>query len=109
MTNFFFNFRRQLIAIAIIALGLTNTIEAQVLIDGVYYTFSSTTATVVANPDGTKYSGDIVIPDAVTYDGTSYNVKSVGAVFKDSPDLTLPRSLLAVTAATVQGFKGVPH
>lgn len=88
MTNFFFNFRRQLIAIAIIALGLTNTIEAQVLIDGVYYTFSSTTATVVANPDGTKYSGDIVIPDAVTYDGTSYNVKSVGAVFKDSPDLT---------------------
>ena len=70
MTKFLLNLRRLIVAIAIIALGLTNSIEAQVLIDGVYYKFGSTAATaqVVANPDGTKYSGDIVIPDSVTYD-----------------------------------------
>ena len=38
--------------------------------NGVYYKkTSSTTACVIANPDGTKYSGDITIPYAVPYIG----------------------------------------
>ena len=48
--------------------------DAASIVDGIRYNFSKSTAEVVPN----KYSGDIVIPSTVTYEGTTYNVTSIG-------------------------------
>ncbi len=46
-------------------------------IDGIYYNFNGTEATVT-NGDN-RYSGDIVIPQSVTYNDNIYDVTSIGA------------------------------
>lgn len=53
--------------------------NAATLIDGLYYEFSGSNATVVAtqSPDVT-YTGDIVIPATVSHDGTTYTINAVG-------------------------------
>ena len=47
--------------------------------NGVYYSLSVGTmqATVIKNADG-MYSGEIVIPESVNYNGTTYSVTSIG-------------------------------
>ena len=50
--------------------------SAQTEIGGIYYNFNDGTAEVTSNPN--EYSGDITIPDRVTYDGTEYSVTSIG-------------------------------
>jgi len=51
-------------------------------VDGIYYLFSGTNATVTYLLNGTNntpaYSGDVVIPETVTYKGTTYTVTKVG-------------------------------
>lgn len=63
-------------------------------IDGIYYIIENS-ATVTKNPN--KYSGDIVIPASVTYEGNNYLVKRIDAyAFSDSNDLisiVLPEGL----------------
>ena len=45
-------------------------------VDGVYYDISGTTATVTSGDN--KYSGDIVIPESITYNNSKYSVTSIG-------------------------------
>ena len=45
-------------------------------VDGIYYDISETTATVTSGDN--KYSGDIVIPESITYNGSKYSVTSIG-------------------------------
>ena len=47
-------------------------------IDGIYYNLvtKAKVAEVTSNPN--KYTGDIVIPESVTYNGITYNVTSIG-------------------------------
>ena len=45
-------------------------------VDGVYYDISGTTATVTSGDN--KYSGDIVIPESITYNNSKYSVTSLG-------------------------------
>lgn len=46
-------------------------------------------ATIVAKPDGTKYSGDIVIPASVTIDTTTWALSTTAcSEFNNCPDLT---------------------
>ena len=49
---------------------------SSVLIDGIYYDLGTSTAAVVSG--STKYSGDVVIPEVVTYEGVDYRVTSIG-------------------------------
>lgn len=55
-------------------LSLGDSVE----INGIYYDFieKAKIAEVVSNPN--KYSGDIVIPDSIEYDGKFYVVKHIG-------------------------------
>lgn len=46
-------------------------------VDGIYYNYNGSEATVVSNGDNC-YSGDIVIPDEVTYNGVTYPVTTLG-------------------------------
>ena len=55
----------------------------------IYYSFntSNNTATVVSGEN--KYTGDVVIPESVTYQGTTYAVTSIGnSAFEECTDLT---------------------
>jgi hypothetical protein len=47
-------------------------------IDGIYYNLitKAKIAEVTKNPD--KYTGVVVIPESVTYEGTDYSVTSIG-------------------------------
>ena len=65
---------------------------------GIYYQFSSgTDVTVVNNGEFNSYSGNIEVPETVTYLGTTYTVTTIGyQSFKDCADLTsikLPESI----------------
>ena len=52
------------------------------LIDGIYYIFNGSEAQVTYLLNGTNnipaYTGDVVIPETVTYNGTTYKVTAIG-------------------------------
>ncbi len=80
-------------------LPMTASADA-VEIDGVWYNLipKGEAAEVTSNPSGEKYSGDIVIPDKVTYDGVEFNVlKIADGIFADSKDLTSISFLNGIT------------
>ena len=68
--------------------GLTSNCSVTVVseigeieVDGIYYrNYGSRNLEVIAHPDGTeKYSGNIKIPNKVTYNGVEYTVDRVGS------------------------------
>ena len=65
--------------------------SAQIEVDGLYYVADGEGLAVVADPSGTKYSGDIVIPESVTLSSLSY------------PDFTL-ESLTSVATKTISFY-----
>ena len=51
----------------------------QAQIDGIYYDFSGDNATVTYKKEFSQgYSGEVVIPESVAYDGKTYSVTSIG-------------------------------
>ena len=53
-------------------------------IDGIYYNFSGTKATVTylynnSSSNIDAYSGNVVIPETITYNGTTYTVTIIGS------------------------------
>ena len=70
--------------------GVKMTQKSGIKLNGVYYSLDAETmqATVIESYDG-GYSGDIVIPESVNYNGTAYSVTSIGyAAFLDCNGLT---------------------
>jgi len=69
-------------------------------INGIYYNLilKAKVAEVTSNPN--YYSGDVVIPESVTYEGTSYSVTSIGhEAFFDCSGLTsvaIPNSVTSI-------------
>ena len=87
-------------------LPLTASADA-VEINGIYYNLvnKNQTAEVTSNPN--KYSGNIVIPEKVTYDGTEYDVTSIGeSAFISCYSLTSVSLPLSVTSIGENGFLG---
>ena len=72
-------------------------------IDGIMYNINVKTGLteVVANPSH-QYKGDIVIPEAITYEGKQYTVTAIGesAFFqRDITSITFPKSITSVGRA----------
>ena len=67
-------------------------------VDGIYYDTSGTTATVTSG--GVKYSGDIVIPEYITYKNSNYSVTSIGnSAFyycESLTSVTIPNSVTSI-------------
>ena len=60
-------------------------------VDNIYYNLNKDdkTASVTSSPTNNKYVGTIIIPESITYSGTTYSVTSIGDnAFRSSPGLT---------------------
>lgn len=93
--------KKQLLLLMMILLPMMAMAAASVEIDGIWYNLVSKTkmAEVAKKPSG-EYSGAIVIPEKVTYNGTEYSVTSIGkgAFYKCTglTSITLPNSVTSI-------------
>ena len=72
-------------------------------VDGIYYHISETTATVTSGEK--KYSGDIVIPESITYNNSKYSVTSIGVnAFYECSSLTSVTIPTSVTSIGKRAF-----
>lgn len=84
--------------LTLISLALVT--QAQTQIDGINYQFNGSEAKVVSIPD--CYTGDVVIPETVSYNGNAYIVTAIGQLsFFGCTDLisvTLPSTIISIDA-----------
>lgn len=77
----------------------TTTVAQSIEVDGIYYNFYDNEASVTY-PSYGAYSGNMVIPATVTYNGTTYSVTSIGYyAFNGSNGLTsilIPNSVTSI-------------
>ena len=83
-------------------------------IDGIWYNLVSKTkqAEVTRNPDKqSKYTGDVIIPESVSYENMNYSVTSIGymAFNKCSglTSVTIPSSVKSIEESTFTDCKGL--
>ena len=78
-------------------------------VDGIYYDISETTATVTYGDN--EYSGDIVIPESITYENSKFSVTSIGdwAFYGCSglTSVTIPNSVTSIGEYTFFGCSGL--
>lgn len=87
---YFYRFYRMIVAIAMVVLSAVAA-NAAIEVDGLWWEISSNTklARLVAKPDGSTYSGDIVVPENITVDEITYDLSvSDELLFNGCPDLT---------------------
>jgi len=88
------------------------------MVGGIYYNFSGTNATVTyyeyytyGTSNKTAYSGAVIIPSSVTYNGKEYSVTSIGyAAFYNCSGLTsvtIPNSVTKIVNAAFQNCSGL--
>ena len=89
----------------VLAILIANGISASAIeftVDGVRYSVNSdnTTVTVAGYPSGSKPTGNLTIPESVTYGDISYPVTSIGdEAFCDCSGLTsvtIPNSVTSI-------------
>jgi len=81
------------------------------MVDGIYYHVEDGQATVTNKGQTGCYSGDVVIPDVVTYRGIGYPVVAIGdSAFKDCTaltNITLGDSITVIGPAAFWGCTGL--
>ena len=67
-------------------------------VDGIYFVISDTTATVTSGD--VNYSGDIVIPESISFENSKYSVTSIGeAAYRGCfglTSVTIPNSVTSI-------------
>ncbi len=99
----------------LLALLLPATASAyDFVVDGIYYNIDGNNATVTDadnNYETPDYSGDVTIPETVTYNGTTYSVTSIGyqAFFSCSglTSVNIPNSVTTIESAAFFGCTGL--
>ena len=97
--------KKSLFTILLTLLPLLASAYDPVEINGIYYNLFSkgNVAEVAANPN--EYSGDVVIPKKVKYEGVSYTVRSIGEkAFKSCYNLTSVTIPEGVTSICEEAF-----
>ena len=95
--------KKLLLLFVMVLLSMVTNAADKIEIDGIYYSLSTgetNTATVNSKPNNEKYSGEVIIPAAVTYNGVTYDVTAIGAyAFDGCSGLTLvdiPNSVTSI-------------
>ena len=82
-------------------------VNAQTLVDGIYYSLNSSSATATVTYGSTKYSGDIVIPETITYGENVYTVTVIGSnAFYNCYNLksiTIPKTVTSIGSSAFSG------
>ena len=86
---------------AVIALVPSTMAAYDFMVDGIYYNKNGTQATVTYKSTyHHSYSGDVVIPETVTYKGTTYSVTAIGSeafcYCTDPLTVTIPNSVTKI-------------
>ncbi len=77
-------------------------------VDGIYYniTVGKTVAVTYSSDSSNEYSGEVKIPESVTYNGNSYSVTSIGdEAFRKCSSLTSVELPNSVTSIGVSAFR----
>ena len=99
------------ITLAVLLMSCCTTISAfDFCADGIYYNILSDTEVEVTDGDE-RYSGDITIPENVTYDNVTYSVTTIGSwAFYDCTELTsikIPNSITTIGSYAFGGCTGL--
>ena len=93
----------------VLLLSMTNMVAFAYEVNGINYRFSGTEATVTSSSP--QYSGNVVIPESVTYNGNTYSVTSIGdrAFYYCSglTSVTIPNSVTSIGEKTFYGCSGL--
>ena len=78
-------------------------------VDGIYYDISENNATVTYGDN--EYSGDIVIPESITYNGSKYSVTSIGELAfiycSGLTSIAIPNSITSIGKSAFEGCSGL--
>ena len=85
------------------------------VVNGIYYNINGNEATVTFKGYGNMqtgcYSGDVTIPETVTYNGVTYAVTAIGrnafASCTDPTTVTIPKSVTDITSFSFTGSSGI--
>ncbi len=96
----------------IFAMLLPMVVKADAVeIDGIYYNLISKAKLAEVTKRANYYSGDIVIPESVTYEGENYNVTSIGhgafAYCTSLTSITIPNSMTSIGDFVFFGCKSL--
>ena len=96
-------FKRAIFAIAMMLITASTSWAYDFIVDGIYYNYNGdgeTVSVTYKNKDYNSYSGSVVIPSTVTYDGTTYSVTKIGeSAFERCRQLTsvnIPESVTEI-------------
>ena len=101
---------KKCVAVVFAIMMCANVFAYDFQVDGIYYNINSGTTTVKVtykNTNYNSYSGSVVIPSTVTYNGTTYSVTRIGfKAFNGCTDFTLVTIPNSVTSIEESAFSG---
>jgi hypothetical protein len=104
---------KKFLSLALLLSVTASTFAVEAEINGLWYELISKTkeATVIEYKNDIEYSGDIVIPEAVEYNGGSYSVTSIGSYAFQScwslTSVTIPNSVTSIGGSAFSGCSGL--